>query len=234
MKKIFSFLIIFLMIFNFSFAQANAAIDKKMNANLRTKRVPEGTIINLKLLNSIDSAQMKLGDSFNLMVAENVIVNNETVIPQGSVIRGSVDEVRAPKLFYRGGVIRLYFDHIVSSTGKQVPVYAVICQNSNLTLDGALGSNTKYSDALGDTVQTTKDIVVNPTSWAWDKGDELLNGSPKYIMAPLTAIVCTPIAGVYFIGGAIYDIFKKGENVYLNKGEIIKIQLLKPLDMPAY
>lgn len=234
MKKLISLLVIFTVVFMLNVSNSFAAVNKQINANIKTKRVPAGTVINLRVLDPVSSSGSSLGDQFDLMVVDNIIVNNSVVIPQGSVVRGSLEEVRAPKLFYKGGLVRLYFDHIVSSTGKQVPFYAGVCNNPAVTYDGALSSKTTYSDAISDTAQTAKNIVVKPTSWAWDKGDELLNGSPKYVMAPLTAIVSAPVAGVYFVGDAVVDMFKKGKDFSINQGEVISVQLLKPLDMPVF
>ena len=234
MKKIFSLLIITICMITFNFQASLAVVNKQINANVKTKRVPEGTVIKLKLLDPLNSLNMELGDQFDLMVVDNVKVNNIVVIPQGSVIRGSIEELEKPARLYKGGMIRLYFDHIVSSTGKQVPFYAGICNNPNVTYDGALSSKTNYQTALYNTAQTTKNIVVKPTTWAWEKGDEMLNGSPKYVLAPLTAIVSAPIAGIYFVGDAIADVFKKGKDINLNQGETIQVQLLKPIDMPVY
>ncbi len=234
MKKILSLLIIIFCMITFNFQDALAVVNKQINANIKTKRVPEGTVIKLRLLDPLNSMSMELGDQFDLMVVDNVKVNNVVVIPQGSVIRGSIEELQKPARLYKGGMIRLYFDHIVSSTGKQVPFYAGICNNPNVTYDGALSSKTNYQTALSNTAQTTKNIVVKPTTWAWEKGDELFNGSPKYVMAPLTAIVSVPVAGIYFVGDAIADVFKKGKDINLNQGETIQVQLLKPIDMPVY
>lgn len=234
MRKLLSLLLIVLCMFAFTANESYSAVSKKINANIKTKRVPSGTIIKLKVLDPINSSNMQIGDQFGLMVTENVKVNNSVVIPQGSVIRGSIEELQKPAMLYKGGIVRLYFDHIVSSTGKQVPFYAGICNNPNVTYDGALSSKTKYTTALGKTAQTTKNIVVKPTAWAWDKGDDVLNGTPKYLFAPVTAIVCAPVAGLYFVGDAIADVFKKGQDININQGEILQVQLLKPLDMPVY
>ncbi len=234
MKKILSILSVFIAFFAFTGFEGYCAIDKKINANIKTKRVPAGTVISLKVLDPVGSGVSMLGDQFDLMVTENIKVDNTIVIPQGSVVRGSVEDVEVPKILYKGGAVRLYFDHIVSSTGKQVPFYAGLYNNKNVTFDGALGTNTTYSDAFEKTTQTSKNIIVKSTNWAWEKGDDMLNGSPKYIMAPITAVVTTPVAGVYFVGDTIADIFKKGKNISLNQGEVIQVQLLKPLDMPVY
>ena len=62
----------------------------------------------------------------------------------------------------------------------------------------------------------------------------MLNGGPKYVMAPVTAVFSTPVAGVYFVGDSVADLFKKGKNMEINQGETIQVQLIKPLDMPVY
>ncbi len=233
MKKILSLIMILTALSACIPLSANAEISKKINANIKTKKVPAGTVLKLKLLNSVGSESASLGDQFDMMVIDNVKVNNDIVIPTGSVIRGSVEQVQPAKMLYKGGVIRLYFDHIVSSTGKQVPFYAGICNNKAVTYDGSLSSKTTYSTAFQKTADTTKSIVVNPTAWAWEKGESLGN-VPKYIFAPLTAVAALPVAGIYFAGDTIADIFKKGEDISLRQGDILQVQLLKPIDMPVY
>lgn len=233
MKKIFSILLTLMLMFSITATSSFAAVNKQINANIKTKRVPAGTVITLRVLDPVSSSTASLGDQFDLMVIDNVLVKNAVVIPQGSVVRGSLEEVSAPKMLYKGGLIRLYFDHIVSSTGKQVPFYAGICNNAAVTYDGALSSKTNYMTALSKTTQTTKNIVVKPTTWAWEKGEDLGNGYAKYAFAPLAAIVSAPVAGVYFVGDSIVDVFRKGEDYSINQGDTIQVQLIKPLDMPV-
>jgi hypothetical protein len=234
MKKILSIITIISALFVFTCNISLGAINKQINANIKTKRVPEGTVMTLKLLDPVSSAKSALGDQFDLMVVDNIKVDDSIVIPQGSVVRGYVQEVQAPKMLFKGGLLRLNFDHIVSPTGKQVRFIAGIYNNKNVTYDGALSSKTTYSTALGQTAETTKNIVVKPTSWAWEKGDAVLNGVPKYFMAPVTAIVTAPVAGIYFVGDSIADLFKKGKNIDVNQGDTIQVQLIKPIDMPVY
>ncbi len=234
MKKIFSVFTLILSLILLNIMPVNAEINKQINANIKTKRVPEGTIITLKLLDPINSSMRELGDSFDLMVVDNIKVDNVVVIPKGSVVRGSIEEVTAPKMLYKGGIVRLYFDHIVSPTGKQVTFSAGLCNNKNITYDGALSSKTNYATAMNKTAEKTKNIVKTPVNWAWEKGDNVLSGAPKYVLAPLTAVVSAPVAGIYFVGDSIVNIFRKGEDLNMNQGETIQVQLLKPIDMPVY
>ena len=234
MKKILSIIAIMAVVMTFGINASYSAVNKQINANIKTKRVPEGTVMTLKLLDPVSSAKSQLGDQFDLMVVDNIIVDNATVIPQGSVVRGFVEEVQAPKMLYKGGLLRLNFDHIVSPTGKQVRFIAGIYNNKNVTYDGALSSKTNYGTAFGETTERTKNIVVKPTTWAWEKGDDMLNGSPKYVMAPVTAVVTAPVAGIYFVGDSVADLFKRGKNIDINQGDTIQVQLIKPIDMPVY
>ena len=235
MKKLFSLILTITFLLFIGSTGSFAVTKKQINANIKTKRVPQGTVIDLKALNGVDSSTALIGNQIDFTVVENVKSDGDIVIPQGSVIRASLEDVQAAKRMYKGGMVRVYFDHIVSSTGKQVPIKAGIYGNKNITYDGALSSNTTYKTAFLKTANTTKNIVVKPTQWMWEKGDtQALKGAPKYIMAPITAIVTAPVAGIYFIGDSIADTLKKGEEISVNQGEIIKIQLIKPIDMPVY
>lgn len=234
MKKLFSLVLLIAFLIMFNVGNSFAAVNKQMNANIKTKRVPAGTVIKLRLLDPINSTTMELGDGFDLVVTDNVKVDNLVVIPQGTLVRGSIEEVQKPAILYKGGLVRLYFDHIVSPTGKQVSFSAGIFNNPAVTYDGALSSKTNYGTAITNTAKTAKNIVVKPTTWAWEKGEDMLNGTPKYFLGPLAAIVSTPIAGIYFVGDAIVDVFKKGKDVNFNQGETILVQLIKPVDMPVY
>lgn len=234
MKKIFSvvliaFVCLFMININYCFATG-----KQINANIKTKRLEKGTVINLKTLSDVSSLTAKIGQQIDFMVTDNIIVRNSVVIPEGTVVRGIVQETIAPKKLYKGGSFRVYFDHIVSPTGKQVPFQAGICNNQYLTYDGSLSSNTNYLTALNKTVDNTKNIVTVPVKWAWTKGEEIKSGKTKYVFAPITAIVTVPVAGIYFVGDSVVDMFKKGEDISLQQGDIIQVKLLQSLDMPVY
>ena len=149
MKKLFSTILLIGILSFINATDSLAAVQKKINANIKTKKIPAETVINLRVLDSINSSINNVGDQLNLMVIDNVKVGNSVVIPAGSVVRGSIESVNAPQRMYKGGVVRLYFDHIVSSTGKQVPFYVGICNTPNVTYDGALSSNTTYKTAFG-------------------------------------------------------------------------------------
>lgn len=213
---------------------AKAITNKTISADVGTKRIPAGTIIKLKLIDPICSEAMKMGDQFDLMTTEDIRVDKSIIVPVGSVIRGYVDRISPSRILSKGAVVYLDFDHIVGPTGKQVPLKVGISACSKLTYDGGLGSKTNYGTATVQNAKTTANIVKVSTNWGWQTGDQILNGSPKYVLAPLSAMISVPAAGMYFIGDSVYNIFKKGDDIQLNQGDTLNLMLLKPLDMPMY
>ncbi len=214
----------------FSSAQTNRII----NADIGTRRVPQGTLLKLKLIDPLGTSEMSLGDQFDLMTTEDIRIDKSVIIPTGSVIRGSIDKISPKKMLSKGAVMYLDFDHIVSPTGKQVPLSVGIVECRSLTYDGGLGSKTNYGTATVQNLKNTSKIVKVSTKWGWDTGNQFLEGYPKYVLGPMGAMVSAPVAGMYFIGDSIVDLFRKGDDLQLNQGETINLMLLKPLDMPLY
>lgn len=211
-----------------------AAENKKINADVGTRRIPQGTVLNLKLIDPISTSAMNLGDQFDVMTIGDIKVGKNIIVPKGTVIRGSINKIVPSKMLSKGATIYLDFDHIVSPTGKQVPINVGMCSNQYLTYDGGLSSKTNYGTAIVQNGRNTAKIVSTSTKWGWETGSQVLHGYPKYVLAPVSAVVSVPVAGLYFIGDSVYDLFKKGDEVLINQGEVLKVLLTKPLDMPKY
>lgn len=211
---------------------AQCAPNKTINADISTKRIPSGTMIELKLIDPINSANMFLGDQFDLMTIKDIKVDKQIIIPTGSVIRGSIQKVTPRKMLSKGAIVYLDFDHIVSTTGKQVPISLGLCYNQNITVDGGIWNGQNYLGAIKNNAKVTANIVTTSTKWGWQTGEDILEGYPKYILGPIAAGVSAPAAGIYFLGDAIVDLIKKGDDISLNQGDTIKVMLTKSLDMP--
>lgn len=232
--KAISFLLISALIIGCNPAFAKVIPNKTMTADIGTKRIPEGTIIKMKLLDPIDSDTMELGDQFDLMTTEDIKTDGVIIIPSGSMVRGLIHKISPSRILSKGAVVYLDFDHIVAPTGKQIPLKVGISSNLKLTYDGGLGSKTNYGTATIRNAHTTANIVKVSTRWGWETGDSVLSGYPKYALAPISAVASAPVAGMYFLGDSIVNIFKKGDDLQMKQGEELDIILLKPLDMPMY
>lgn len=213
---------------------AETLSNSKINANAAIKKIDAGTILKVKLQEPIGTAHLMEGAPFTVTVVDDIKEGKKIVVPQGTLIRGSLDYVSKAKHFSKGAVLGMYFDHIVSPSGKQVPIDLALCNNAYLTYDGKLSTKTNYGTAIVQNAENAKNIITKSTTWAWETGDEFWGGVPKYFMAPTAAVFSTVGAGFYFVGDAIVDMIKKGDEIVINQGEILFVYLVNSVDMPLY
>jgi hypothetical protein len=79
--------------------------------------LPEGSVIIVRTSNPLESATAKAGQTFETTVVDTVRVENYTVIPAGSRIRGVVTFAQAADR-QRSGVMELNFDRLTLPDGK--------------------------------------------------------------------------------------------------------------------
>ena len=56
----------------------------------------------------------------------------------------------------------------------------------------------------------------------------------QYLTTPLCAVGGAIGGAGYFIGDSIADMFRKGQDVYINTGDIVNVKLVNPIDIPVY
>ena len=79
--------------------------------------LPEGTVIVVRTSTPLESATAKAGQTFETVVVDTVRVENYTVIPAGSRIRGVVTFAQ-PADRQRSGVIEVNFDRLTLPDGR--------------------------------------------------------------------------------------------------------------------
>jgi hypothetical protein len=79
--------------------------------------LPEGTVIVVRTSSPLESATAKAGQTFETVVVDTVRVENYTVIPAGSRIRGVVTFAQ-PSDRQRSGVIEVNFDRLTLPDGR--------------------------------------------------------------------------------------------------------------------
>ncbi|MBC7789460.1 MAG: peptidoglycan-binding protein [Anaerolineae bacterium] len=79
--------------------------------------LPEGSVIIVRTSSPLESATAKVGQNFETVVVDTVRVDNYTVIPAGSRIRGAVTFVQAADR-QRSGVMEVNFDRLMLPDGK--------------------------------------------------------------------------------------------------------------------
>ncbi len=201
-------------------------------ADAKTKRIPAGTVLSLQLLSPIDTRTNSEGDYFNAMLLTEQVSGANVILPSGSVVRGSVRGITQPKRFSKGAVLYLDFDHVVTPSGRQLPLAMGLTGITHLTADGGIYGSLGYGEAVQENWDKTKEITSN----AVDVGLSAEDTMPglQYLTTPFCAIGGA-IGGIgYFIGDSIADMFRKGKSVYLKQGQVIGVQLTEPVDIPVY
>jgi hypothetical protein len=67
------------------------------------RRLPDGTRISVRVMEQLSSASLKENDPINFAVVEDVVVDGEVVIKQGTPVRGTIVEAAAKRRMGRAG-----------------------------------------------------------------------------------------------------------------------------------
>ena len=102
--------------------------------------LPAGTVVNVRLQNSVSSASASPGQTFDAVLDEPLVVQGQTVAPRGAAVTGRVVEAKASGRLHDSGYLRLTLASITIS-GKSLPV-----ETSSLFAKGA--NHNKRNGAL--------------------------------------------------------------------------------------
>ena len=208
----------------------NISFALPYKANAKTARIPAGTRLNLELLQTVDTHACQEGDSFNLMLLADQKVDGNVVLPAGSVIRGSVQNIKMARRLSRGAVLYLDFDHVVTPTGRQIPISLSVYGLTTVTYDGGIYKTLGYGQALKDNWTKTCDITKVATNYG-RRAENVLPGL-QYVTTPLCALGGALGGAGYLVGDSIIDLFRKGDEVILDKGSTLEVILAQPIDVP--
>lgn len=208
----------------------NISYAAPYKANAQTARIPAGTRMSLELLQTLDTLACQDGDSFSLMLLNDQKVDNKVILPAGSVIRGCVQKIKPSKRLSRGAVLYLDFDHVVTPTGRQIPISLSVYSLKTVTYDGGIYKTLGYGQALQDNWTKTCDIVKVSTNFG-RKAQNVLPGL-QYVTTPVCALGGALGGFGYLMGDSVIDLFRKGDEVTLVKGSNLEVILAQPIDVP--
>ena len=204
----------------------------QIQADIKTKRIPAGTKLELEMANSVLSESLSQGDMFSAYLTRDVRTVSTMILPRGTIVRGNVSKVTESKRPYRSAVLYLNFDHVVAPNGQQLPIKAGLCEDFNLTDNGGIKGGGNYGTKVKKNWSKSGAIIKKSTKWGITSGEHLFKGG-KYLVTPFAAIGGTIAGAGYFVGVSVADLFKKGEDVYIQKGQVFNILLLEALDVPV-
>lgn len=225
MKKLFVILIAIL------FASSNVYAGT-FKADARTKRISAGTPFQIRFLQPVSTFSGGEGDFFTAVLDNEIATGKNVILPRGSVVRGSISNVKTAKRFSRGGKLYLDFDHVVTPNGRQIPLDFAVAKYDKIYYDGGLYKNLGYGEAVQQNFEKGVDITKKATEY----GLSVQDSAPglQYLTTPFCAIGGF-FGGVgYLLGDSVIDMFRKGQDVYINEGDTMEVRLINPIDVPVY
>jgi hypothetical protein len=224
---------------NTAFSQYNQDVKQPesssnvMKADVKSERIPAGTVFDIRMETPVNSNNYLEGDTFRSTLLEDIRIGNAVVLPAGTMLRGTVNHVKPASRFTRGGEVGLSFDHAVTPFGKQIPLMAKVSKAKQLNPDGVFDAGGGYLNAVNKNFDKGANILTTTTQYCVNKGSSFWNGIPVIVAAPVGAMAGALGGGGYFVGTSTYNMFKKGENVKVNPGDMFEITLTEPMDVPV-
>ena len=118
MKKFLSVLaVVCLMLLALSSA---AFADEIEDVEAGNAYIPEDTVINLILLDKLDSNVNKKGDTVNFELKDDLAVENIVIVPKGTKFSGVIRKAHGSRIFNQSAVIRIKLDDVLLANGKPV------------------------------------------------------------------------------------------------------------------
>jgi hypothetical protein len=81
-----------------------------------------GSVVHARLETGLSSSTAKKGDAIEAVITEPLVVSDHLILPAGSVIRGSVVQVRPARRLGRNGQLRVVFHQVALPNGIELKV----------------------------------------------------------------------------------------------------------------
>jgi hypothetical protein len=110
--------------FVFDYEAKKAVAQRRWEVDRQQRTIPAGTMIPVRLLQTLSSGIVNAGDSFRIEVLEDIIVDGAVVIPAGSPGSGKVTLAVPARSMGRAGELRVSLDFVHTYDNIPVPVEA--------------------------------------------------------------------------------------------------------------
>ena len=112
---------------------------------------PNGSVVHARLVTALSSSTAKQGDLVEALITEPLVISDHLILPEGSVIKGSVLQAQPARRMGRNGQLRILFHEVAPPNGIE--------QRVETTLEGvavAKGEHLKLDDEGGAQVTTPR------------------------------------------------------------------------------
>jgi len=106
---------------------------------------PNGSVVHARLVTALSSAMAKDGDPVEALITEPLVVSDHLILPEGSVIKGSVVQAQPARRLGRNGQLRILFHQVVPPNGLEQKVETnlegvAVAKDEHLRLDAEGGA----------------------------------------------------------------------------------------------
>lgn len=106
---------------------------------------PTGSAVHARLETGLSSATAKVGDSVEAVITEPLVASNHLILPEGSLIKGSVMQVAPARRLGRNGQLRILFREVKPPNGVEQKVETnlegvAVAKGEHLKLDNEGGA----------------------------------------------------------------------------------------------
>ncbi|HEY9793509.1 MAG TPA: hypothetical protein V6D22_24125 [Candidatus Obscuribacterales bacterium] len=199
-----------------------ATSQKALKGYIRV--VPSGTKIPIIMDTSVDSDTSQEGDEFSARTGEDLNIDGSTVVPAGSIIKGRIAQLNAPKNMGRGGSVALKFDTVTTPDNRQIPLVANLVAHGGV-VHAKRGVKDIAIDAGTATVPALLGLGIGVLAGSSKSGT---SGSSHISKAEGAMIG----AGIGAAVGIAILLIKKGKKIDVRPGDELKIELAEDLRMP--
>jgi len=106
---------------------------------------PTGSVVHARLVTALSSATAKKGDLVEALITAPLVVSDHLILPEGSVIHGSVMQVQPARRLGRNGQLRILFQQVAPPNGLEQRVETnlegvAVAKGEHLKLDAEGGA----------------------------------------------------------------------------------------------
>lgn len=183
------------------------------------KEIEKGSTLEMTVATTLSTDGLTSeGDEFFAKITKDYAVDGKVVIPRGTLVHGSVLEMKDPRRALRNGYISTKFDYMITPDGREIPIEADYSNKDSKAkaIAKVVGKSAGYT--LGGGVVGAMMVV-------------------KYGgIAAIAASEGYALAGGAAVGGAIgltTAMLTKGKNSMIKPGAELKIKLQDKLVLPS-
>ncbi len=198
---------------------ASAGESKVLQGYIRV--VPSGTKVPIIMDSAIDSDTSQEGDEFAARTSEDLTIDGNTCVPAGSVIKGRIARLNAPRHLSRSGSVALKFDTVTTPDNRQIPLVATLVARGGV-VHARRGVKDIAMDMGTFALPTALGLGIGVIAGASSSGSSGVGTAGGALIG----------AGIGAAIGVIVLCAKKGKRVDVRPGDEMKIELAEDLRMP--